>query len=602
MLFVLMTCEASVAQSLPAGQSGIEPNGGPPAVPLLPAPEREVPVREIKIFHLENAHAQTAAEMLKQLFDEVTIVVDDRLNAIIVRGAAPDSLQQIEAVLVQLDQPGDDRSAVPATGGPSRAYGFEPGEAEPPATATGTGTATTGTATAAPRDPKFAGPYVEQVAQLAREVERHALELARQHRQLAAEHGDAKQLDSLKARLQAEVGKAFEARQQAQRIELAALAQRLQQIERTIAARERIKDRIIERRLEELLDPALRWDVAAAGQPAAGNPAVMPTGVPPTAASSTPGGALPPLGGTPPQGERVPPGTNIERPDGYRGYPPGGGPFPSAAIAGDIAVLQARLDAAAARHEMFKAGYEAGEVGAAAMQEAAAEFKVAEAEVAAARRRHEQERELLKIDVEEAEVNFEAARLAYDRVARLQRSGATSISQSEVEALQTAAEQARIAVERAKLKLEFHMRLEGNPSAPPSGTSGTGSLGPSPGGSGSDAAPPGGAGSDSARPVGSPPGGPGSAAKADEPPAFDGVITAINHTERLIEISLGHDDGLKVGQPLGVFRDSTWLADIVVREVAQSSAVAMIVQGRPLEGNLRQGDHVSSRLAHPSGR
>lgn len=67
---------------------------------------------------------------------------------------------------------------------------------------------------------------------------------------------DATELKKQKRR---EVEAAFEARQQLQRAELVRLQQRLTHIEDLIESRERIKDQIIERRVEELLDPNLRW-------------------------------------------------------------------------------------------------------------------------------------------------------------------------------------------------------------------------------------------------------------------------------------------------------------------------------------------------------
>lgn len=71
----------------------------------------------------------------------------------------------------------------------------------------------------------------------------------------------APKVDALKhAKVRDEVEKAFEARQQQQRAELAKLQQRFGRIQDLIESRERIKDQIIDRRVEELLNPDLKWE------------------------------------------------------------------------------------------------------------------------------------------------------------------------------------------------------------------------------------------------------------------------------------------------------------------------------------------------------
>ena len=61
-------------------------------------------------------------------------------------------------------------------------------------------------------------------------------------------------------KLRHEVEVAFEARQQSQRAELRQLRERLARIEQSIAARQRNKEKIIQHRVAELLDPNLRWE------------------------------------------------------------------------------------------------------------------------------------------------------------------------------------------------------------------------------------------------------------------------------------------------------------------------------------------------------
>ena len=66
----------------------------------------------------------------------------------------------------------------------------------------------------------------------------------------------------LRSDLRDAVRQSFEARQELQRAELAEFARRMKNLQQTIDARDRIADKIVERRLEELQDPTLNWESA----------------------------------------------------------------------------------------------------------------------------------------------------------------------------------------------------------------------------------------------------------------------------------------------------------------------------------------------------
>ena len=66
--------------------------------------------------------------------------------------------------------------------------------------------------------------------------------------------------------LRKSVEREFELRQAQQRQELTRLKERLARIERLIEERERNRERIIERRVEELRNPALRWEATDSGR------------------------------------------------------------------------------------------------------------------------------------------------------------------------------------------------------------------------------------------------------------------------------------------------------------------------------------------------
>ena len=65
--------------------------------------------------------------------------------------------------------------------------------------------------------------------------------------------------EELRRQLRIEIEQTFVARQKLQRAELAEFARRLKSIQQSIETRDKIADRIIDRRVEELLNPNLRW-------------------------------------------------------------------------------------------------------------------------------------------------------------------------------------------------------------------------------------------------------------------------------------------------------------------------------------------------------
>ena len=61
--------------------------------------------------------------------------------------------------------------------------------------------------------------------------------------------------------IQLAVRKSFEARQALQRAELADLAQRMKSMQQSIELRDKLADKVVERRVEDLLNPNLKWEV-----------------------------------------------------------------------------------------------------------------------------------------------------------------------------------------------------------------------------------------------------------------------------------------------------------------------------------------------------
>src|SRR5690606_10857873 len=71
------------------------------------------------------------------------------------------------------------------------------------------------------------------------------------------------ELDGVRTELAKAVEAAFEKRQQAQMAELDELRKRLNEIEAAISKREKNREAIINRRVEELINPDVQWEAAA---------------------------------------------------------------------------------------------------------------------------------------------------------------------------------------------------------------------------------------------------------------------------------------------------------------------------------------------------
>lgn len=80
------------------------------------------------------------------------------------------------------------------------------------------------------------------------------------------------------------------------------------------------------------------------------------------------------------------------------------------------------------------------------------------------------------------------------------------------------------------------------------------------------------------------------------PPKVEGRITSVSATVNgLVELSLGEDDGIRVGHRLDVFRDSKFLGTVIVKSVTHNRATAEIVPELN-EAPIRENDRVTTEL------
>lgn len=216
----------------------------------------------VKLFRLQHVRAEEVGDFLKQLYKSPSVEFGAvrSSNSLVVRGEES-LLSEIEALVVRLDEtttpddksPGTGSSKMPAN---PNATGKKPADFR---------------VTTSPGQRILAGAgggSAEKWKKLYEEAEQRAAAIARQLRELQA-RGSAKEvhLAELRTQLRAAVADAFSARQSAQFAELAELQSRTGQIQQTLSMRSTLKDQIIDRRVEDLLNPALKWDSDGQAQP-----------------------------------------------------------------------------------------------------------------------------------------------------------------------------------------------------------------------------------------------------------------------------------------------------------------------------------------------
>lgn len=204
-------------------------------------------VQHTNIFRLQFADASVIAQGVSQLFGkDFGIVADARTNSVIVRGDES-QLKEMEVLVEMVDTPQPKRLT------------------EPPAGATESNANVQQTGKVRQNYSTF---YVDVPSVAPSETRIQIRELDRQTSKAAESlrwflnglKEPAEDDGKRKAELRKVVRKTFLARQELQRAELAEFAARLKRIQQSIEMRDRIADKIIDRRVEELLDPNLTWD------------------------------------------------------------------------------------------------------------------------------------------------------------------------------------------------------------------------------------------------------------------------------------------------------------------------------------------------------
>lgn len=79
------------------------------------------------------------------------------------------------------------------------------------------------------------------------------------------------------------------------------------------------------------------------------------------------------------------------------------------------------------------------------------------------------------------------------------------------------------------------------------------------------------------------------------PPPLDGIVTAVGESN-LIEVSLGSDDGLRVGHRVEVFRDNSYLGHAIVLKTDPDRSVAQM-DDKTQRGLIKVRDRVATKIS-----
>jgi len=81
-----------------------------------------------------------------------------------------------------------------------------------------------------------------------------------------------------------------------------------------------------------------------------------------------------------------------------------------------------------------------------------------------------------------------------------------------------------------------------------------------------------------------------------KPPRTSGQITAVSKSGKLVEISIGSDDGISEGHELDVTRGSSYQGRITIRKVTPDKAVGEVLP-KYKKGNIQKGDKVATKIS-----
>jgi hypothetical protein len=191
----------------------------------------------LRVFELRYLQADRAREMLSSLGYKGNFLPDQRTSSLIAQDSK-ERLEELESLLQAIDRPGRARRPR-ARNKRGDVSPVDEGESPAPSAA-------------GESPPESIRALRQAFSERDAQAARTAAAVAGQ-RQSPGPHPAARELRQ-------QVAAAYAARRQLQLAEVDWLRQRLARIEQQLTDRERIKNQIIDRRVEELLNPGLQWD------------------------------------------------------------------------------------------------------------------------------------------------------------------------------------------------------------------------------------------------------------------------------------------------------------------------------------------------------
>lgn len=214
--------------------------------PKVPSPEKSKPAGPFRKFTFKHAKVADVLKILRELAGSTNendnvfgFAVDERTNSVIWKVKDEWESRHWEETLLTLD---GESSASKIQSAPS--------PYAPPASVSAQPTQTFAFSIDFAR-----GESLESLKQRYNELEQQAHQLADKLKQ--SKSPSESELGVLKAA----VRKSFEARQALQRAELADLAQRMKSMQQSIDMRDKLADKVVQRRVEDLLNHNLKWDL-----------------------------------------------------------------------------------------------------------------------------------------------------------------------------------------------------------------------------------------------------------------------------------------------------------------------------------------------------
>ncbi|RPI81061.1 MAG: hypothetical protein EHM42_11220, partial [Planctomycetaceae bacterium] len=221
--------------------------------PEEPGERNDDAAETVRVFTLAHTSSAATARLVQQLYarQRVAVAEDSRTNTVVLR-ANPRLLDEIEAVIQKVDSARAATSEISAQrqSGDEGALQVKPGAGMSATMALRMREAMNGAGGATLLRQEFQRLDVQSARTAA---------ALRELQTAGGKDGSDSRLANLRQQLVTEISAAFDARQRLHQLELSLLKERVARLQQAVTSREQIREAIIERRAQDLLNPTLLW-------------------------------------------------------------------------------------------------------------------------------------------------------------------------------------------------------------------------------------------------------------------------------------------------------------------------------------------------------